>query len=96
MIVQACLNGARGKVEHPRLPLTVEATASDAADCVAAGAGELHIHARGSDGRERLSAQELSPVVLFAYFFLRAAPFRTGQVAPALQGKVPPVNSLRE
>jgi uncharacterized protein (DUF849 family) len=56
MIVQACLNGARRKEEHPRLPLTVDAIASDAADCVAAGAGELHIHARGSDGAESLSS----------------------------------------
>jgi uncharacterized protein (DUF849 family) len=45
MIVQACLNGARPQGYHPRLPIAVEAIASDAADCIAAGAGELHIHA---------------------------------------------------
>jgi len=56
MIVQACLNGARPQGYHPRLPLTVDTIAADAADCVAAGAGELHIHARGPDGRESLSA----------------------------------------
>ena len=56
MIVQACINGARPQGYHPRLPLTVDAIASDAADCVAAGAGELHIHARAPDGRESLSA----------------------------------------
>ena len=56
MIVQACINGARPQGYHPRLPLTVDAIASDAADCVAAGAGELHIPARGPDGRESLSA----------------------------------------
>jgi uncharacterized protein (DUF849 family) len=56
MIVQACLNGARRSGFHPRLPLTAEAMASDAAACIAAGAAELHVHARGSDGGESLSA----------------------------------------
>jgi uncharacterized protein (DUF849 family) len=56
MIVQACINGARPESYHPRLPLTVEAMAIDAAACVSAGASELHIHPRGPDGRESLSA----------------------------------------
>lgn len=56
MIVQACINGARPRDFHPRLPLTVEAMAADAAACVAAGAGELHIHPRDADGRESLAA----------------------------------------
>ncbi|CAN7446694.1 3-keto-5-aminohexanoate cleavage protein [Mesorhizobium sp. LjRoot246] len=56
MIVQACINGARPRDFHPRLPLTAEAMASDAAACVAAGAAELHIHPRGADGRESLAA----------------------------------------
>ncbi|RVA78538.1 3-keto-5-aminohexanoate cleavage protein [Mesorhizobium sp. M7A.F.Ca.US.006.04.2.1] len=56
MIVQACINGARPRDFHPKLPLTAEAMASDAAACVAAGAAELHIHPRGTDGRESLAA----------------------------------------
>ncbi|MDQ8730485.1 3-keto-5-aminohexanoate cleavage protein [Bradyrhizobium sp. LHD-71] len=56
MIVQACLNGARAPDFHPRLPLGAEAMASDAAHCVDAGAAELHIHPRGPDARESLSA----------------------------------------
>ncbi|TPN43463.1 MULTISPECIES: 3-keto-5-aminohexanoate cleavage protein [unclassified Mesorhizobium] len=56
MIVQACINGARPRDFHPELPLTVQAIASDAAACVAAGAAELHIHPRGADGRESLAA----------------------------------------
>jgi uncharacterized protein (DUF849 family) len=56
MIVQACLNGARGRDFHPRLPLTADAMATDAAASIAAGAAELHVHARGPDGRESLSA----------------------------------------
>jgi uncharacterized protein (DUF849 family) len=56
MIVQACINGARRNDYHPRLPLTAETMASDAAACVAAGAAELHIHPRGADGHESLAA----------------------------------------
>ncbi|MFD2052884.1 3-keto-5-aminohexanoate cleavage protein [Mesorhizobium calcicola] len=56
MIVQACINGARPRDFHPRLPLDAQAMASDAAACVAAGAAELHIHPRGIDGRESLAA----------------------------------------
>ena len=56
MIVQACINGARPRDFHPRLPLTAEAMAADAAACVAAGAAELHIHPRCADGRESLAA----------------------------------------
>lgn len=56
MIVQACINGARPRDFHPKLPLTTQAMASDAAACVAAGAAELHIHPRNADGRESLAA----------------------------------------
>jgi uncharacterized protein (DUF849 family) len=56
VIVQACINGARPVDYHPRLPITAEAMALDAAACVSAGAAELHIHARGPDRRESLSA----------------------------------------
>ena len=56
MIVQACINGARADGYHPQLPLAAEAIAIDAAACVSVGAAELHIHPRGPDGRESLSA----------------------------------------
>ena len=56
MIVQACINGARAADYHPRLPWTPDAIARDSAACVAAGAAELHIHARSADGRESLAA----------------------------------------
>jgi uncharacterized protein (DUF849 family) len=56
MIVQACLNGARPNDYHPQLPVTAEAMARDGASCIAAGAAELHIHPRGPDGRETLTA----------------------------------------
>lgn len=56
MIVQACINGARPFDYHPALPLTVEAMARDSAASVAAGAAEIHLHARAADGRESLAA----------------------------------------
>ena len=46
------MNGARDVDFHPALPLTAEAMARDGAACIAAGASELHLHVRGSDGRE--------------------------------------------
>ncbi|MEM6464457.1 MAG: 3-keto-5-aminohexanoate cleavage protein [Pseudomonadota bacterium] len=55
MIVQACLNGTRESSYHPRLPLTAQAIARDAAECVLQGAAELHIHPRADDGRESLA-----------------------------------------
>ncbi|WP_274630148.1 3-keto-5-aminohexanoate cleavage protein [Arvimicrobium flavum] len=62
MIVQACLNGARASDFHPRLPLTADALARDGASCVAAGAAELHVHARAADGTESLEA--VNPTML--------------------------------
>ena len=64
MIVQACLNGARAADYHPALPLTPEAMATDAAACVVAGAAEVHLHARGPDGRESLAPAAVDAAVL--------------------------------
>ena len=59
MIVQACLNGARPAGYHPRLPVTPESLAADAAAVVRAGAGEIHLHVRGRDGRESLAPADV-------------------------------------
>ncbi len=63
MIVQACINGARDAAFHPALPLTPEAMARDSAACVAAGAAEVHLHARGPDGRESLAPAAMDATV---------------------------------
>ncbi len=63
MIVQACLNGARPRDYHPRLPVTVEAIAEDAVDALAAGAAELHLHVRGADGGESLAPEAVDATV---------------------------------
>lgn len=64
MIVQACLNGARPATYHPDLPWTPEDTARQAAACILAGAAELHVHPRGSDGQESLSAVDATVLAL--------------------------------
>lgn len=55
MIVRVCLNGARPRDFHPRLPVTVDAIVADAVEAVAAGAAELHLQVRGPDGVESLA-----------------------------------------
>jgi uncharacterized protein (DUF849 family) len=62
-VIQACLNGARGKGEHPALPLSAADLARDAAACVAAGARSLHVHPRDDDGAESLDAAVIEQAV---------------------------------
>ena len=54
VLLQACLNGARTKADHPALPVSVDELISDAVACVAAGAGAVHFHPRDASGRESL------------------------------------------
>ena len=63
MIVQACLNGDRPAGYHPRLPVTPSAIVADAVAAVAAGAAELHLHARDAEGRETLAPDVVDPLV---------------------------------
>lgn len=53
-MIQAALNGSRRCDEHPGVPCTPDELSRDAVACVAAGASELHIHPRDTDGRETL------------------------------------------
>lgn len=55
VLLQACLNGARAREEHPALPCSPAELARDAAACVAAGAGSLHLHPRDGRGAESLA-----------------------------------------
>ena len=52
--VKACLNGGRGRDEHPAVPITPDELATEAAEAVAAGAFALHLHPRDDEGRETL------------------------------------------
>jgi len=50
-------NGARrGKADHPKLPITPEEIAREAALCAEAGASQLHLHVRDDEGRHSLDA----------------------------------------
>jgi uncharacterized protein (DUF849 family) len=51
--LQLALNG---DTTHPAMPRTAQEIARDAADCVAAGATLLHLHAFDDDGAESLAA----------------------------------------
>lgn len=63
MLIQAAINGSRKKGEHPALPVSPEEVARSAAECVAAGAGAIHLHVRGADGGESLAAGEVARTV---------------------------------
>jgi uncharacterized protein (DUF849 family) len=62
-MLQACLNGARSRQDHPKVPLSPEELAQDAAQVVAAGVAELHVHPRGSDGAETLDPDDIAAAV---------------------------------
>lgn len=57
--IQCCLNGSRGLDEHAAVPLTPEACAREAVAAVAAGATDLHVHPRTSDGRDSVAAEHV-------------------------------------
>jgi uncharacterized protein (DUF849 family) len=59
-MLQACLNGARTRRDHPKVPLSPEELAQDAVEVIAAGARELHVHPRGDDGAETLDPGDVA------------------------------------
>lgn len=60
MLIQAAINGTRMRMEHPAIPITPAQQAGEAAASVAAGAGAVHVHVRGSDGRESLAPEDVA------------------------------------
>lgn len=64
MLLQAALNGDRAKAEHGAVPASAEELAADAAACVAAGAGAIHMHPRDAEGGETLEPQVIDAAVL--------------------------------
>ncbi len=57
MLLQATLNGDLTKADHRAVPVSQHELALDAAACVVAGAGAIHVHPRDISGREQLSAE---------------------------------------
>lgn len=57
LTIMVAPNGARkGHAEHPNLPLTADALATDARACQVAGAQAIHMHVRDDNGRHTLNA----------------------------------------
>lgn len=61
--VKACLNGQRSTADHTAVPVTPAQLAAAAAAAAAAGAEAVHVHPRGSDGRESLRAADVGAAV---------------------------------
>ncbi|HEX2289416.1 MAG TPA: 3-keto-5-aminohexanoate cleavage protein, partial [Pseudonocardiaceae bacterium] len=59
-MVQVCLNGPRTAADGTAVPLTPESMADSAADAVAAGATDIHVHPKTPCGRDTLSPRVLA------------------------------------
>jgi uncharacterized protein (DUF849 family) len=56
-MLQACLNGARTRQDHPKVPLSPEELAREAVQVASVGVSELHVHPRGANGAETLDPE---------------------------------------
>lgn len=59
-MLQACLNGARGRDFNHAVPLTPQELARDVAACRAVGTNEFHIHPRNAKGAESFAAEDIA------------------------------------
>jgi uncharacterized protein (DUF849 family) len=60
VLLEAALNGARTRTEHPAIPLTPGELAREAHGAVAQGAGALHVHVRDAAGHESLAPGDVA------------------------------------
>ena len=63
MLVVAALNGGRSPADHPAVPHSPAQLSAATAESAAAGAGAVHFHVRGADGRESLAAADVARAV---------------------------------
>ena len=63
MLIEAALNGGRTREENSAVPITADELAASASEAVAAGAGALHFHVRGQDGRESVAPDDVAAAV---------------------------------
>ncbi|GAB2856076.1 3-keto-5-aminohexanoate cleavage protein [Streptomyces deserti] len=59
-MVQVCLNGPRGAAHGAAIPLSPEAMADSAAEAVAAGATDVHVHPKTPCGHDTLSPRVIA------------------------------------
>ncbi|MGW3189368.1 3-keto-5-aminohexanoate cleavage protein [Streptomyces ardesiacus] len=62
-MVQVCVNGVRGSGDGAVVPLSPDALAESAAEAVAAGATDVHVHPKTPCGRDTLSPRVLAAVL---------------------------------
>ncbi|OIJ90764.1 hypothetical protein BIV25_31260 [Streptomyces sp. MUSC 14] len=62
-MVQVCLNGRRSAVDGANVPMSPQELARSAAEAVAAGATEIHVHPRTPCGHDSLSPRALAPTL---------------------------------
>lgn len=62
-LLQAALNGARSRRDHPAIPWSSADLAHSAADAVEAGAAAIHVHVRDERGVESLDATDIARTV---------------------------------
>lgn len=62
-MLQAALNGARRRDDYPAIPWSSADLARSAAEAVAAGAAEIHVHVRDARGAESLEALDVARTV---------------------------------
>jgi uncharacterized protein (DUF849 family) len=74
VLLKVALNGARAPEEHPALPVRPGEQAVSAAAALRAGAGAVHLHARGADGRESLAAADVDATLAAVRATCGAAP----------------------
>ncbi len=63
MLVVAALNGGRSPADHPAMPVSPVQLATATVEAARAGAGAVHFHVRGADGRESLAAADVAGAV---------------------------------
>jgi uncharacterized protein (DUF849 family) len=63
MLLEAALNGGRSPADHPAMPVSPAQLGAAAAEAAQAGAGAVHFHVRGADGRESLAATDVARAV---------------------------------
>jgi len=62
-MVQVCVNGTRGAGDGAVVPLSPGSMAASAAEAVAAGASDIHVHPKSPCGHDTLSPRALTPTL---------------------------------
>jgi uncharacterized protein (DUF849 family) len=75
MLIEAALNGGRNRSQHPAIPQSSDELAQAARESVAAGAGAIHFHVRGPDGRESLAPPDVAAAVRAVRGAIPGTPF---------------------